>query len=125
MNSYKYNPFNKEIHSLNGEDLFVLKSVSEGWYIDYKQELIQLKNISKHLSSFANQYGGWLFFGIKESKNKCAGEFSGIPCDEVEDARTSIREAASAHSNPEIYYEEIIINGPVENIGLKNDKSPM
>ena len=123
MDYYSFNPFSKNIDKINGEDLFVLKDISEGWYVDYKENIIKIPKIAKHMSAFANQYGGWLFFGIKESEARTAGRYVGVDKDEVSKLLISIREAITAHSSPEIYYKEKIIEGPCNAIGLPEDKS--
>ena len=120
MSFYNYNPFPVDIKSLKSEHLQLLKDVTEGWYVDYKEEVIPIKKLSKHLSSFSNQYGGWLFFGITESNDRKAGTFCGISNDSVEMVLLRIREASNAHVNPAIYYEEKVIYGPEESVGLKD-----
>ena len=82
----QYSPFNKPITDLQPSDLAVLKSVSEGWYVDYKRDLIDAGGMAKALSAFANSYGGWLFFGIKERSkdDPVAGEFCGLSVRDVD-----------------------------------------
>lgn len=123
MNYYNFNPFGKDINKIEAADLATLCEVSEGWYIDYKQEIIDIKKIAKHASAFANQYGGWLFFGITESDKKTAEEFIGIKKEDVQKLSTAIREAVSTHSNPEVYYEEKIIYGPDDTIKLPDNRA--
>lgn len=118
-----YNPFNKSINDITGSDLIILKTVSEGWYVDYKQMQISLEKLAKHISSFANQYGGWLFIGIKESSEMTAEEFNGIPNDEVAQALVNIREAVSKYVNPNVYFDTKVINGPVKKLKLSRDNS--
>jgi hypothetical protein len=118
MHHYNYNPFGKDIKEIKAVDLLVLKDIYEGWYIDYKAKMINTKDIAKHISAFANQYGGWLFFGIKESKERAAGEYVGINRNEIKELSISIREAATAHSNPEVYYDEKIVFGPDDHLIL-------
>lgn len=81
-----FNPFNTELEDLEGHHLSTLKNVAEGWFMEYKREMILQKDIAKQLSGFANQYGGWLIFGIDENENRMAGSFRGIPIEAVEDA---------------------------------------
>jgi hypothetical protein len=35
----RYNPFGKPISEVKLDDLGVLRSVQEGWYVEYKREL--------------------------------------------------------------------------------------
>lgn len=125
MLNYSYYPFSKELEQIEGDDLATLKSVAEGWYVDYKQQGLKIADYAKHMAAFANQYGGWLFIGIKENSDgsRTASEFPGLPKSELEKVSTDIREASAAHVNPEILYEERVIEGPIESLGLPEDHS--
>jgi hypothetical protein len=103
----------------------MLKEVSEGWYIDYKSQELKISDYAKHISAFANQYGGWLLLGVKESDDgrRVASEFIGIPNEKIEQISREIREASAAHCNPEVLYEEEVYDGPIEEIGLDEGKS--
>ena len=70
----QYSPFDKSITDLQPSDLAVLKFVSEGWYVDYKRDLIDSGGMAKALSAFANTYGGWLFFGVSELSKFLSGK---------------------------------------------------
>ena len=63
-----YNPFSKQISSLEYGDILSLKdnSISEGWFIEYKSNIPKIKGgkpdnlkIAKSISSFA-KYKRWL-----------------------------------------------------------------
>ena len=75
----RYTPFNKTINEPDETDILgILRGVSEGWYVEYKSELPKIRDVAKSLSSFANQYGGWLFIGVEEDKkSKTAAGFPG------------------------------------------------
>ena len=45
MRHYNFNPFDKDIKDIETDDLAVLTDVCEGWYIDYKEKIIDLKNL--------------------------------------------------------------------------------
>lgn len=125
MLNYSYYPFNKNLEDIDAEDLLLLKEVSEGWYIDYKSQGLKIVDLAKHMSAFANQYGGWLILGVSESSDgrRTASEFVGIPKSGLKKVSTDIREASAAHVNPEILYEEKVIDGPLEKIGLDEGNS--
>ena len=108
MLNYSYYPFKNKLDNLNYTDLKGLEQVAEGWYIDYKRQGLKIIDYAKHISGFANQYGGWLIIGIDESSNgkRTAEKFLGVSLDEVEKISTELREAVSAHINPEVLYEE-------------------
>ena len=71
-----FNPFNKNIHQLEYNDLKILieNEVSEGWTLEYKQEIVKSKDITKSIASFANSEGGWYIVGIKEKENSNIAE---------------------------------------------------
>ena len=121
----QYSPFDKDIDNLKSKDLSVLKSVSEGWYVEYKRELISTKAMAKALSAFANTYGGWLFVGIDEAKNgePVAGDFVGIPQNSVDDLLQKLRQSASSLLNPIPYFRTKVIPGPCPTINLDPDSS--
>lgn len=125
MLKYSYYPFKNDLENVDESDLILLKNVSEGWYIEYKSQGLKIPDFAKHLAAFANQYGGWLIIGISESNdgNRTAEDFKGIPNSEIDRVSRDIREASAAHISPEVLYEEKIVQGPIENIGLNADFS--
>lgn len=125
MLNYSYYPFKKDLENIDAEDLLLLKEVSEGWYIDYKVQGLKITDFAKHISAFANQYGGWLILGVNENSDgsRTASEFIGIQRTDLEKISRDIREATSSHINPEVLYEEKVIDGPLEEIGLDEGKS--
>ena len=118
--TYKYTPFDKEIEDISPEDLETLRDVHEGWYVEYKSELISSRNLAKSLSAFANQYGGWLFIGISEvNESNVAGDFPGIPDSEVTQALEILRNSSKDLLNPAVFYETRVFQGPIKNVGLQ------
>jgi hypothetical protein len=120
MYEYPFNPANKDPAGLVADDLVVLRNVAEGWYVDYKRESLDVGSIAKHMSAFANQFGGWLYFGVEEANDgsRTAGAFPGIPKQEIPALSLKIREAIGAHVTPPLLYEEHVIYGPSDIIGL-------
>jgi hypothetical protein len=118
---YSYYPFENELENIDSTDLLLLRNVSEGWYIDYKSQGLKISDFAKHLSAFANQYGGWLILGVCESQDgsRTAETFKGIASNELDKITRDIREASAAHISPEVLYEEKVINGPIDHIGLE------
>lgn len=123
---FRFDPFGKDqdLEAIENDDLVKLKDVSEGWYVEYKSQPIPVKAIAKGLSSFANQYGGWLIFGVEEDKNKkTAKEFPGINNVGIPELCDAIRNASKDAVSPDIYYQTKTIEGPIENINLSPDHS--
>jgi hypothetical protein len=112
------------MRDLRGEDLAVLRDVCEGWYVDYKVQCLPAQHLAKHMSAFANQFGGWLFLGIDEdSAKQTAGAFPGIALDDLVAAQSALRIAASAHTSPDLFFSYVVIEGPVPDIGLAEDRA--
>ncbi len=61
--------FTKDISDLTFSDIESLQTykIAESHMLDYKQQLIDDKNLVKHVAAFANTGGGYIVFGIKES----------------------------------------------------------
>ena len=75
-----YRPFAERLDDVSPEELIRLKGVHEGWYVEYKENQISNRDLAKSLSSFANQYGGWLFLGVSEdAQENVAAGFPEIP----------------------------------------------
>ena len=119
-----YRPFADDLDEVAPEDLVRLMDVHEGWYVEYKRELVGNRDLAKSLSSFANQYGGWLFLGIEEdaASNVAAG-FPGIPDSEVQNALDSIRNSAKDLLNPPVFYNVRKFEGPIESITLPDGRT--
>ncbi len=117
-----FTPFKKNIHDLKATDLKVLKNTPEGWYIEYKRELTDAKKIAKEISAFSNTYGGWLFYGIDEDKDRKAGNFLGLAERNIPTYLEKIQRAVTSNIAPPPHYEVQVIYGPNKTIGLKKGK---
>jgi hypothetical protein len=102
-----------------------LRTVDEGWYVEYKGSVVSTKNIAKSLAAFANHYGGWIFYGVEGAKNGIpfAGSFPGIDQNNVPSLINETRNAAKDIITPSPYYEYRKLDGPCDEIGLPNGKS--
>ncbi|MBC7163213.1 MAG: ATP-binding protein [Immundisolibacter sp.] len=120
-----YSPFDKPLRDLQSADLKALKQASEGWYIEYKRETPNAVAIAKSLSAFANTYGGWLFLGVQEESkvNPVAGEFPGLPRDEVDSSLQRLRKSAVDHLNPTPHFETKVLWGPDSEVGLAEGRA--
>ena len=120
----RFTPFDKEHDELSASDLEGLREVREGWYVEYKSQLPSARDIAKSLSSFANQYGGWLFIGVEESPgSQTAGEFPGIENEKLPEVLESLRNAAKDIVRPQVAYQNHTVAGPIEKIGLSSNRS--
>ena len=119
----RYSPFVKSLNDFAPPDLANLREVAEGWYVEYKSQPRNTKDLAKSLASFANQYGGWLFLGVRENPDsKTAGSFPGIEQGKVPEVLESIRNAAKDIVRPQVPYRSRTIDGPLETIGLRSNR---
>lgn len=120
-----FNPFDKSFESLEVLDLATLRTVTEGWYVEYKQQITSGESISKSLSALANTYGGWLFYGIQEEskQNSVAGTFLGIPKNQIDSSLQAIRSAAAQHINPTCHFDVKVLHGPCSEISLDEERA--
>jgi len=101
MVNLDFNPFNKEFKSIHEEDLEILKTVCEGWYVEYKENFTDPKKIAKSVASFANAQGGIIFIGIHaDAKTNAATNFIGSNID-----LDFIHDSIKGNINPFPYYE--------------------
>ena len=115
-----YRPFADHLDEVAPEDLACLTDVHEGWFVEYKRQMIVNRELAKSLSSFANQYGGCLFLGVEEDTvYNMAAAFPGIPNAELQTALDSIRNAAKDLIQPPPFYNARVFPGPIEAIGLR------
>lgn len=120
-----HSPFAKSIAELAIEDLAVLREVHEGWYIEYKREVVPPKALAKEIAAFANTHGGWLFLGVDESQRPeaTATAFSGLDSNEASQAVQRLHGSVGAHLSPVPYFHEKILDGPCDALGLGRNRS--
>ncbi len=118
-------PFRKPFDDIEADDLETLRSVYEGWFIEYKRATPSNRKLAKSLAAFANHNGGWLFLGVceKGGGDNRAGSFPGLGLNEAQRAADAIRDAASSLLShvPEFMLRTVI--GPNDRIGLEAGKA--
>lgn len=121
----RLHPFNKPLADLIADDLQVLRDVAEGWYVEYKSAIIPAKTIAKSISAFANQYGGFLFIGIDESRDgrNVAASFPGVASADIPKVESALKEAARNCAHPYVYYHTKVVCGPSTNLGLREGQA--
>lgn len=119
-----YSPFQKDFAELDASDLEALRTVAEGWYVEYKREVTNASSIAKSISAFANTYGGWIFYGVEEksSAEPVAGTFLGIPRIELDVVLHRLRQAVATLINPAPHFDVKPIFEPKEAISLAADR---
>lgn len=119
-----YNPFTKDFDEIRVDDLSILKTVVEGWYVEYKREVPNAGAVAKSITAFANTYGGWLFYGVAEKSKEeaVAGAFPGISRDQADGELQKIRQAVANHAQPSPYFQVKAIFGPSETLDLPEDR---
>jgi hypothetical protein len=101
-----FNPFGKDFRHVTQADLEVLRSVAEGWYVEYKGERPNGKKIAKSVSSFANSHGGLYFIGIESDRStKCATAFNGVA-----DSPDVVRDSVRGNLQPFPYFDTLTID---------------
>jgi hypothetical protein len=115
-----YNPFCVSFNDLATHHLLSLKDVEEGWHVEYKETLSDAARVAKSASSFANTYGGWLFYGIRErgKSPSVAGEFTGIPTADIAASLQRIRSSIATSMAPACHYDVKVLEGPDHDTGL-------
>ena len=119
----RYTPFDKDLSELDPQDLATLNAVREGWYVEYKSESIKPRSIAKSLSSFANHYGGWLFFGVKSGADDTASKFVVSRRQGIGPLLESLRNASKDLLHPSVVYRYRVFEGPISLIGMQGGRS--
>jgi hypothetical protein len=125
MRYTNYNPFSKPCDALETKDLAVLRHISEGVHIEYNQDTTSIERVAQSLASFANQEGGWLFYGITQAldTSPTARLFLGIAQVEMPRFIEQVETAARTLLHPHPSYEYTVLQGPCPVIGLPAERS--
>lgn len=114
---------NVPLEEIDSSFLADLKEMHEGWYLEYKSEPITVRKIGKSLSSFANQYGGWIIFGVIENPDTLKAErFPGLTEEDLNLVKKGLMEAARDFLEPDPFYECREFEGPIDDLGLEANR---
>jgi hypothetical protein len=108
-----YNPFDKPIGTpLTIDDLRLLitRSVSEGYFVEYKSQMQTNEKIAKSIAALANTYGGWYFVGVEADRtHNVATNICGFSLATCADPIATVREVARSRISPTpIFYSEVV-----------------
>lgn len=120
----RYTPFDVDLRHVSETHLAGLREVAEGWFVEYKSQVPQPRELAKSLASFANRYGGWLILGIEENpQDNTAARFPGIPDSDVTSNVQRIRDAAKDLIQPTVPFLHHTMQGPLPEIALPSGQS--
>jgi hypothetical protein len=103
-----FNPFDKEFEEIELGDLNKLidQEVSEGWYVEFKEDFPSTKKIGRSVAAFANSDGGWLIIGIKTGRhNNKAETLVGFNISDNDKPIDRIRDIVKNHVIPIPYFK--------------------
>lgn len=87
-------------------DLEELRSLQEGWFVEFKERPPEPSKLARSISSFANSHGGLLVIGAKEDqKTRRLADFVPMTREGADLCITKVREAITSHVSPPAYYE--------------------
>lgn len=121
----RYNPFKRPFSETDVTDLESLRTAQEGWYVEYKREVGNAKTVAKSISAMANQYGGWVFYGVEapSSGDRTASGFPGVSTADIPVLLDRIRDAARHGLSPTPHFDVRVFDGPAEALGLPSGRS--
>ncbi len=108
-----YNPFDKPIGTpltIDDLQLLISRSVSEGYFVEYKSQMQTTEKIAKSIAALANTYGGWYFVGIEADKtHNVATNICGFSLATCADPIATVREVARSRISPApIFYSQVV-----------------
>ncbi|MCW7471747.1 AlbA family DNA-binding domain-containing protein [Leptospira kanakyensis] len=108
----------------NSLDYEKLLSLKEGWFIEFKEKFNDSNKVSKSISSFLNSYGGYIFIGVKEIKNKSEDlyEYIGLSSEDAKKQRNLIKDTIKRNISPTPFVDIHTITGPIPELKLESEK---
>lgn len=114
-----YNPLGVSLHAAQPIHFDGLATVAEGWFVEYKRQMTQAKEISKEVAAFANTRGGWLFVGLDEKPGeRTPSGGPGVLLAEAGKVSDSLRDAIHHHISPVPDFEIKVTPGPIPALAI-------
>ena len=108
-----FNPFDKPIGTtltIDDLQLLITRSVSEGYFVEYKSQMQANEKIAKSIAALANTYGGWYFVGVDADKtHNVATNICGFSLASWTDPIATVREVAKSRISPTpVFYPQVV-----------------
>lgn len=98
--------YQKSADDFESEDIPLLSSLEEGWFVEFKDRLPDSAKLARSISSFANSHGGLLVIGAKEEqKTRRLAQLTPMSADAAAQCIVRSREAVSSHVTPPPFFE--------------------
>jgi hypothetical protein len=106
--------FGKPINQLELSDIkeLVNNKILESLNLDYKLELGSTKDLAKDVSSFANERGGWLVYGVKANKRDVPTRI--VPLESTPGLKEKVEQQIMNAVSPRPYVEMKLIQATPE-----------
>lgn len=91
---------------IRSEDVAEIRTLEEGWFVEFKEQTPETSKLARSISSFANSHGGLLVIGAKEDqKSRRLADFTPMPQNIADQCIARARESVTAHVSPPAYFE--------------------
>ncbi|MBW8890625.1 MAG: ATP-binding protein [Burkholderiales bacterium] len=98
--------FHKPAGDFQSRDLDGLRTLEEGWFVEFKDRAPETSKLARSISSFANSHGGLLVIGAKEEqKTRRLEKLTPVSREAAEQCVVRAREAVTAHVVPAPFFE--------------------
>lgn len=101
------------LEDISTQHIDEIKTLEEGWFVEFKSSFTDTTKIAKSISSFANAYGGILIIGIQETqKGRNFSHFTPLSKNTADETTLRLRQAVESHLNPCPFFESKLIEIP-------------
>lgn len=98
--------YQKPASEFESEDVSLLSSLEEGWFVEFKERLPDAAKLARSISSFANSHGGLLVIGAKEEqRTRRLAHLTPMCAEAAEQCVVRAREAVTSHVVPPPFFE--------------------